>query len=266
MPLELSHHLEKKPCFADLRAKVALVTGGGTGIGRGIARRLASEGMRVAICGRRAERLAETADLIQHAGGEVLAVPCDVSDAAATDDLCERTLGEFGRVDALVHNAMAMRFPALEEVTLESWDETFATAPRAALLLCQRLIPAMAERGHGGIVFVSSVLAQRPNRNALPYVAAKGALEAMCRQLAMAFADAGIRVNTLAPGRIATRRDPSEDSVSNELIPVGRAGTPAEMAAIVAFLLSDQSSYLTGQVIHADGGTSIQLVPPGYRL
>jgi 3-oxoacyl-[acyl-carrier protein] reductase len=73
-------------------------------------------------------------------------------------------------------------------------------------------------------------------------------------------------VNTLAPGRIATRREASEDSLRNELIPVGRAGTPAEMAAIVAFLLSDQSSYLTGQVIHADGGTSIQLVPPGFQL
>jgi NAD(P)-dependent dehydrogenase (short-subunit alcohol dehydrogenase family) len=266
MPLELSHLIEKTPCFADVRGRVALVTGGGTGIGRGIARRLASEGMHIAICGRRAERLAETADLIQQAGGKVLAVPCDVSDAAAIDDLCERTLGEFGRVDALIHNAMAMHFPAFEEMTLERWDQTFATAPRAAFLLCQRLIPGMAERGHGGIVFVSSVLAQRPNRNGLAYVAAKGALEAMGRQLATAFADAGIRVNTLAPGRIASRREISEDSLPNELIPVGRAGTPAEMAAIVAFLLSHQSSYITGQVIHADGGTSVQLVPPGVHL
>ncbi len=266
MPLELSSPIEKAPCFPDLRGRVALITGGGTGIGRGIARRLASEGMKVAVCGRRAERLAETANLIQQAGGEVLAVPCDVSDATAVDDLCERTLEGFGRVDALVHNAMAMQFPAFEEVTLELWDQTFATSPRAALLLCRRLIPAMAERGHGGIVFVSSVLAQRPNRNGLPYVAAKGALEAMGRQLATAFADAGIRVNTLAPGRIASRRETSRDSLANELIPVGRAGTPAEMAAVVAFLLSDQSSYLTGQVIHADGGTSIQLVPPGFRL
>jgi NAD(P)-dependent dehydrogenase (short-subunit alcohol dehydrogenase family) len=266
MPLELSNLVEKTPCFSDLRGRIALVTGGGTGIGRGIARRLASEGMKVAICGRRADPLAETADLIRQTGGEVLTVLCDVSEAAAIDDLCERTLGEFGPVDALVHNAMAMHFPALKDVTLELWDQTFATAPRAALLLCQQLIPGMAERGRGGIVFVSSVLAQRPNPNGLPYVAAKGALEAMGRQLAMAFADAGIRVNTLAPGRIASRREVSEDSLPNELIPLGRAGTPAEMAAIVAFLLSDQSSYITGQVIHADGGTSIQLVPSGHYL
>jgi NAD(P)-dependent dehydrogenase (short-subunit alcohol dehydrogenase family) len=88
----------------------------------------------------------------------------------------------------------------------------------------------------------------------------------MTRQLAISFAERGVRVNALAPGLIMSRREQTESNIRNELIPVGRAGTPAEMAAVVAFLLSHQSSYITGQVIHADGGTGVQLVPPGFRL
>ena len=149
---------------------------------------------------------------------------------------------------------------------MELWDQAFATGARAAYLLCEKMAPAMLERGRGGVVFISSVLGSRPNRTGLAYVAVKGALEAMTRQLAISFAERGVRVNALAPGLIASRREQTESNMRNELIPVGRAGTTAEMAAVVAFLLSHQSSYITGQVIHADGGTSVQLVPPGFRL
>jgi 3-oxoacyl-[acyl-carrier protein] reductase len=257
---------EKAPCFSDLGGQVALVTGGGTGIGRGIAMRLAAEGMRVAICGRRAEKLEETSRQITAAGGEALAVTADVADPDALHEVCGRVESEWGRVDALVHNAMQMKFQGLDECTLEVWMNAFATGSQAAYLLAQRLVPGMRRRGRGGIVLISSVLAQRPNRNGAAYCAVKGALESMTRQMAMALAGDAIRVNALAPGLVIRRPHPAEESLRCDLIPLGRAGTPAEMAAVVAFLLSDHSSYITGQVIHADGGTSVQLVPPGMRL
>ena len=266
MPFDLDNLIAKPPCYPDLRGQVALITGGGSGIGRAVARRLAAEGMKVAICGRRADRLAEAANLIEQAGGEVLSVSADVSDAGELSRFAAQTLERFGQVDALVHNAMFMSFPRFEEMTVELWDQAFATGARAAYLLCEKMAPAMLERGRGGVVFISSVLGSRPNRTGLAYVAVKGALEAMTRQLAISFAERGVRVNALAPGLIASRREQTESNMRNELIPVGRAGTTAEMAAVVAFLLSHQSSYITGQVIHADGGTSVQLVPPGFRL
>ena len=266
MPFDLDNLTAKPPCYLDLRGQVALITGGGSGIGRAIARRLAAAGMKIAICGRRADRLAETAKLIESDGGEVLAAPADVSDPDQLRSFVDRALDPFGQVDALVHNAMFMSFPRFGNHTLEQWDEAFATGARAAYLLCDRIAPGMLERGRGGIVFMSSVLGSRPNRTGLAYVAVKGALEAMTRQLALSFADRGVRVNAVAPGLILSRREPTPSTLSNELVPLCRAGTPAEMAAVVAFLLSHQSSYITGQVIHADGGTSVQLVPPGFRL
>ena len=266
MTWELGNLVDKDACFTDLRGQVALVTGGGTGIGRGIARRLAAEGMGVALCGRRAERLEETVKMIELAGGEALALPADLTRPEAAREVCLGATCRFGQVDALVHSAMLMNFAGLEECSFDLWEAAFATGPRAALLLAQQLVPGMRERGRGGIVLVSSVLGQRPNRNGAAYVAVKGAIEAMTRQMAMALASDGIRVNALAPGLILTHREPTEASLPNKLVPLGRAGTATEMAAVAAFLLSQQSSYITGQVIHADGGTSVQLVPPGFRL
>jgi 3-oxoacyl-[acyl-carrier protein] reductase len=257
---------EQEACFGDLRGRVALVTGGGSGIGRAIARRLAAEGMKVAICGRRAEALQGTVELIAEAGGEALAERADVSQVEEIERLVPLVAEKLGPVDALVHNAMHMRFPTFEQQTRQDWEASFATGARAAYLLAQQVVPQMKQRAGGGIVLISSVLGQRPNRTGLSYAAVKGALEAMARQMAMSFAPDGIRVNALAPGLILSRREITPERLANDLVPLGRAGTPAEMAAVVAFLLSKQSAYITGQVIHADGGTSVQLVPPGFRL
>lgn len=257
---------ERPACFPDLRGQAVLVTGGGTGIGRGIAQRLAREGMRVAICGRRPGPLEETAGLIAAAGGEAVWVPADVGDPEQAPNLFAQITARLGPVDAVVHNAMRMAFPTFEDCTLEEWEASFATGTRAAFLLAKHALPGMRERGRGAFVLVSSVLAQRPNRRGLPYHAVKGALEAMTRQMAIAWAREGIRVNALAPGLIAAGRSFSRQEAAHEAIPLGRAGTPAEMGAVVAFLLSEQSSYIVGQVIHADGGTSIQLAPAGIPL
>jgi NAD(P)-dependent dehydrogenase (short-subunit alcohol dehydrogenase family) len=258
--------LSKPACYPDLRGGAAWVTGGGSGIGRGIVIRLAAEGMRVAICGRRKDRLDETLALVAAAGGECLAVPADVSKPEDIDRFAEAASARFGPPEALVHSAMLMWFPRFEEYTPELWDESFATGARAAYLLSAKALPGMTERGRGGIVFITSVLATRMNRTALAYCAAKGALEAMTRQMSLEFAERGIRVNAVAPGLILTWRPVTEKNMTHDMVPLRRPGTPAEMAAVVAFLLSHQSSYITGQVIHADGGTSVQLAPPGQSL
>lgn len=257
---------EQDACFPDLRGRVALVTGGGSGIGRSIARRLAAEGMKVALCGRRPWPLEETAAAIASADGESLAIPTDLTEPDEITRLLDRVEEAFGAVNALVHNAMLMHFPVLEEYTLEAWEQSFASGSRAAYLLARRIVPQMKEAGRGGVVFISSVLGSRPNPRGLAYCAVKGALEAMTREMAVEFAGRGIRVNAVAPGLIASRREIPPGSPPSELTPLGRAGAPAEVAAVAAFLLSKQSGYITGQVIKADGGTSVQLVPPGFRL
>lgn len=257
---------EKPACYPDLRGRVALVTGGGTGIGRGIALRLAAEGMKVAICGRRPDRLAGTAALITAGGGEVIAEPADVGQPDAVRRLVARVAEGFGTVDALVHNAMLMNFAPFERCTLELWEESFATGCRAAYLLAEQVVPGMRERGRGSIVFISSVLAQRSRTGGISYHAVKGAQEAMTRHMAVTWGADGLRVNAVAPGLIYTRGEVTPASLAHDAIPLRRAGTPAEIAAVVAFLVSDQSSYITGQVLRADGGTSVQLAPPGIRL
>lgn len=264
MALDIASLVDKPPCYPDLAGQVALVTGGGSGIGRGIALRLAAEGMKVAICGRSTERLSETTALIEARGGQALAQACDVGQPHQVARLIESVTGALGSVDALIHNAMTMSFSRLDDLKLELWEETFATACRGGYLLARQVVPAMRDKGLGGIIFISSVGAQRAHLPGLPYDAAKAAQECMTRALAIEFAAAGIRVNGVAPGGIRSRdRQLTAEILSHPHIPMRRNGTPAEMAAVVAFLLSQQSSYITGQTIYADGGSTAQLSPPG---
>jgi NAD(P)-dependent dehydrogenase (short-subunit alcohol dehydrogenase family) len=156
-----------------------------------------------------------------------------------------------------------MRMYPVPELTLDRWEAAFATACRGGYLLARGVLPEMQARRRGGLVFISSVGAARGHRPGLPYDPAKAALEAMVRALAIEYAEHGVRVNGVAPGAIQARPPTSPDALSNDHIPVRRKGTPSEVAAFVAFLLSDQSSYLTGQTIYVDGGLTAQLSPPG---
>jgi 3-oxoacyl-[acyl-carrier protein] reductase len=264
MPLDLRSIVEKPAAFPDLNDQVVIITGGGSGIGRGIALRLAAEGMKIAVCGRNAERLAETVSLIGAGGGTAVGHPCDVGQRDQVAQLFDFVVGTVGPIDALVHNAMNMGFYKFDDLPLEKWEETFATACRGGYLLARHAVPAMRARGRGGIVFISSVGAQRAHRRGLPYDAAKAAEEAMIRGMAIEFAADGVRVNGVAPGGVRSHDDHiTEERLRHPHIPMGRSGTPAEIAAVVAFLLSHQSSYVTGQTIYADGGATAQLSPPG---
>jgi NAD(P)-dependent dehydrogenase (short-subunit alcohol dehydrogenase family) len=261
LPIELI--AQKPSSYPDLEGRVALVTGGGTGIGRGIALRLAAEGMKAAVCGRRPEPIAETAALIVARGGDAFAQSADVGSSEDVARLIDAVTDHLGPVDALVHNAMIMDMAPLEELSAELWEESFATGCRGGYLLSRRVAPAMKERGGGGIVMISSVGGLRAHHGGLPYDAAKGGLDAMVRGLAIDLAADGVRVNGVAPGATLTRQEITADNLKNEWIPMQRQGSPAEMAAAVAFLLSHQSSYITGQVIYVDGGLTAQLTPPG---
>ena len=264
MSLDLQNLIEKPAAFPDLSGQVALVTGGGSGIGRGIALRLAAEGMKVAVCGRTAERLAETVHLVEAKGGTAVARSCDVGEPDQVAQLFDFVMSALGPIDAVVHNAMQMGFYRFDALSLPLWDAAFGTACRGGYLLANHVVPAMRARGRGGIVFISSIGAQRAHRKGLPYDAAKAAQEAMVRGMAIEFAGDGIRVNGVAPGCIRSHQEHiTEDRLRHPHIPLGRSGTTAEIAAVVAFLLSRQSSYITGQTIYADGGATAQLSPPG---
>jgi len=264
MSFDLQNLVEKPAAFPDLNGQVVLITGGGSGIGRGIALRLAAEGMKVAVCGRTAERLAETVRLVEAKGGAAVGRPCDVGQPDDVAQLFDFVVGALGPVDALVHSAMNMGFYKFDDLPLEKWEETFATACRGGYLLARHAVPGMRSRGRGEIVFISSVGAQRAHRRGLPYDAAKAAQEAIIRGMAIEFAPDGIRVNGVAPGGVRSHDEHiTEESLRHPHIPLGRTGTTAEIAAVVAFLLSHQSSYITGQTIYADGGATAQLSPPG---
>jgi 3-oxoacyl-[acyl-carrier protein] reductase len=267
MAADLDRLAEKPACYADLREQVVLITGGGSGIGRGIAVRLAAEGMRVAICGRRTEQLAETLSLLQAPAGAALAHPCDLARPEQVSELLEVVVSTLGPIDACVHCAMNMKFVDLADMTQAVWDETFATACRAGYLLAQSVAPSMKARGRGAILFISSVGAQRSHLPGLPYDAAKAAQEAMTRALAIELGPFGIRVNTLSPGRIGVRvREGTRVDLATPHVPLRRSGTAAEVAAATAFFLSQQSSYLTGQVLAVDGGLLAQLSLPGIWI
>ncbi|NLC58930.1 MAG: SDR family oxidoreductase [Armatimonadetes bacterium] len=248
------------PCYADLRGKVALVTGAGTNIGRAIALRFAIEGCRLVICGRRAELLEETAALARARGGECAVVPADLSREADIDHLFQATLEAFGTLDVLVQNAAEMRMTLAQHVTLEQWDRSFATIARAAFLLARGAYAIMEPKREGVLLFISTVGALRAHHHGVPYDAAKAAVDGLVRNLACDYGLQGIRVNGIAPGATPPLAEGASPAPRRE-VPLGRNGTGADVAAAAAFLASRQASYITGQILYVDGGLTAQLTP-----
>lgn len=241
-------------------AKVALVTGASRGIGAAIARELAAQGTRVAVnYARRADAARATADDIVRAGGSAFVVQANVEVEGELDRLFATVLEKYGRLDILVNNAGVGAMAPLADMTGPMIDAAFATNVRGMLLASQRAAKAFGPDG-GSIVNLSSTLALQPSPSQAVYAASKAAVEAATRVLAQELGPRQIRVNAIAPGPVETDLLPLNDGLRAYIkgrTPLSRVGQPADIARIVAFLVSDAGAWITGEVIGANGGFRI---------
>lgn len=233
------------------------MTGASRGIGRAIAEKLAAGGAHV-ICVARGANADATAAAIVAAGGKAEAVSADVTDAAAVEGLIKGTIDKHGKLDILVSNAGITRDQLMLRMKRADWDEVIATNLTAAFTLCQAALKPMIRQRSGRIVAISSVVGQMGNAGQANYAASKAGLIGFCKALAREVASRSVTVNVVAPGLVETdmTRAITEDAKSDwsAQIPLGRMGTPADIAAAVSFLASDEASYITGQVLAVNGG------------
>jgi len=253
-----------------LKNRVAIVTGSSRGIGRATALRLAAEGARVVVHGKTdGGRLAPIVERIKKDGGEAIAFAADVGDEQDVARLYDATLKAFGTVDVVVNNA-AWSDPKAHvlEMDVAMWDAVIRSNLRSIFLMTQRAAKIMVEQKKtGSIVNVTSFGAARAHRNMSAYDSTKGGLEAFTRAAALDLGPFGIRVNAIGPGAIMTEQFAEQDAESRRqrgaVVPLlGRGGDPDEVAKAVAFMASDDASYITGQVLYVDGGMLAQLRSP----
>ena len=241
-----------------LKGKVALVTGASQGIGRATSLALAEAGAKVAVAARSADKLASLVSEIGAKGGEALAVPMDVADAAQIKAGFQQVLAKFGRLDILVNNAAITRDTLALRMKLEDWDAVLRTNLTGAHLCIQQALGAMLKQRSGRIINLSSVVAETGNAGQANYVASKAGLIGLTRAIAVEVASRSITVNAVAPGFIETpMTNPLPQELKDKMkamIPLGRFGQDREIAAAIVFLASDEAGYITGQVLDVNGG------------
>ena len=247
-----------------LAGRAAVITGAAQGIGAACARRLAAEGMAVALWDVDAAHGEPLAEELRGSGANATFVRCDVSKQAEVEAALAATLRWQPRLDALVNNAGIFKAADFLDITETDWDAVIGVNLKGAFLVAQALARHMVASGGGSIVNMSSVNGVMAIPSIASYNVSKGGVDQLTRVMALALADHGIRVNAVAPGTIATELAKNavlgSDAAKARILsrtPMRRLGEPAEIAEVVAFLLSDASSYLTGEIVYADGGRRV---------
>jgi 3-oxoacyl-[acyl-carrier protein] reductase len=241
-----------------LKDKVAIVTGASQGIGRDTALALAEAGAKVAVAARNEEKLSALVDDITTAGGEAFAVKMDVADLDQVKAGFKAVVEKYGRLDILVNNAAITRDGLALRMKLDDWDAVVRTNLTGAHLCTQQALATMMRARSGRIINIASVVARMGNAGQSNYVAAKAGLIGLTKAIAMEMASRNVTVNAVAPGFIETpMTDVLPDKVKEDLktrIPLGRMGSPRDVAAAIVFLASDEAAYITGHVLDVNGG------------
>lgn len=261
-----------QPRYPELSGQVAVVTGAAGGIGRGIALRLAREGMRVLLIDQKTDDLEVLAHELQSAGADAAACSTDLIRPEAPEQIIAAALKRWGALHLLVNNAADLRRQDFLTIDELFFDHQIAVNFKAPFFLSRQAAEAMRRGGEGGCVLhISSVGGLRAHWRGLPYDATKSALDGMTRAMALDLAESGIRVNAIAPGAVRHERhrplvnDPDQQAVARR-IPMQRFASVWDIAAAAAFLASPDAAYITGQVLYVDGGLTVQLSPPGQDV
>jgi len=250
----------------NLEGKVCVITGGARGIGRATVEKCARSGARVGFWDLEAGAGGALAKALQEEGFEARFWPCDVTVEQQVEEAVRAVLDAFGRIDALVNNAGVNAYFDAIQMTESDWDKVFAVDLKAVWLCSKYVLPAMQESGSGSIVNISSIHAHMTTKNMFPYAAAKSGVVGLTRSLALDYGAHNIRVNAVCPGWVRThlvqewidmQPDPEAAEASVLAVhPLGRIGDPAEIANFVAWLASDEASFMTGADLLIDGGLS----------
>ncbi len=245
----------------DLTGKVAIVTGGGRGIGKAIALGLAGAGAKTVICSRTAKEIEETAGEISRLGGKALPVTVDLTASDQLENLVNATIKEFGRIDILVNNAARSFLRSLMDLREDGWDKVFNTNVRAVWLLSRLVAKKMLEQKSGRIINITTVGAEKAELGMAAYGCSKAALKMLTRCMAREWAAYGINVNAVGPGLTRTEfskplwSNPDVEKQITQFIPKGRLAEPEDIVGAVLFLASEAANFITGQSIYVDGGS-----------
>ena len=261
----------------DHAGRVALITGGSSGIGRGAAIELARQGAAVAVHGLVLEEAEQVVDIIRQDGGRALAVTGPINDPATSENAVRATIGAFGRLDTLVTSAGIQRYGDVVATPESTWDEVFDINVKGVFLACKFALPYIRKSPAGSIVVIASVQASASQPQVAAYTASKGALVALARAMAVDEGGRGVRVNSVSPGSVDTPMlqaaaalfsDGSQQGIDNVVgnwgtaHPLGRVATIEEVGAVISFIASPLASFVTGDDIRVDGGLLALLPAP----
>ena len=260
--------------MARLTGKVAIVTGSANGIGKRTARLFAAEGASVVVADVQDEAGQAVVERIRGDGGTATYVHCDILKEDDLRGVVAKAVETYGRLDVLMNNAMVSAGSTAVETTVEQFDQGMDGMPRANFLACKYAIPEMVKHGGGSIICIASVHGLLPARRSFTYEVGKSALANLCRQITVDFGPQGIRANVICPGGVQSRledEDPTPDTPQSrygrEIYPSRRFGWPKDIAYAALFFASDESTWVTGQVLSVDGGLTSQLQDDlGFRL